>query len=435
MYILSLSFLVGTMSIYFVPVLPSVNNVLGLLCVLLLILLWKFWQCLIIRSLSTLVIAGIYSLFIAHSILDRWIPNQIEAKILYVKGKVVGIPQRQSGTLKFYLEVEHSALLAQPLQSLPFQGKIKLAWYRHATQSLASGESWQFEVKLKRPRGFVNTGGSDYSRWLFREGIVATGYIRQSTHNQRLAAAPIWGLDTLRESLYKRLQAKIDDPDIAALISALSVAIRHDISRTHWEIFSATGTSHLMAISGLHIAMVAGFAFVPISLIWMLFPALYLRIPIKVATLLLGAVLATTYALLAGFTIPTQRALMMVLFGLFALLAKQKIPLGHILAATLLTVLLFDPLASLSEGFWLSFSAVVLIFYLLGQTHKPLRYRLFSIQLLLSLGMIPLSAAFFSSASLISPIANICGYSLGHTRNCPQHSLRTVIVIDCPDFE
>jgi len=405
MYILSIGFLIGTLSIHFFSTLPPLNSVL--IGALFLPIVWKFRQNLSVRLLFIILIAYAYSLFIAHSIVNGRISNEIEAKTLQITGTVLGVPHRKSDGLDFYFEVEKSVLLDQPTVQLPFQGKIKLAWYRHAPPQFASGETWQLTVKLKRPQGFINTGGFDYERWLFREGILATGYVRQSHNNQRLALAPQWQLDSIRERIYHAIQAQLNNPDTAALISALSVAIRADINPAHWQIFSATGTSHLIAISGLHIAMVAGFAFVPISIIWMLFPALYLRVPIQIATLLLGAVFATTYALLAGFTIPTQRALVMVLLGLLALLLKQKIPLGQILAATLWVVLLIDPLAGLSEGFWLSFFAVALIFYILAQTHKPLPYRLFVIQLVLSFGMIPISAAFFASASLISPLANM----------------------------
>jgi len=397
------------MSIHFFPTLPALNSLL--IFSLLLPPAWILRQQPYIRSslhwLFIIWLGCVYSLFAAHSILDKRIPKDMEAKTLRIIGTVLDIPQKQSDTLRFYFDIEQSALADNPLHQLPFQGKIKLAWYHHTAKPLSSGEKWQLEVKLKRPRGFVNTGGFDYERWLFREGILATGYVRTSDQNQPLATASQWHLDSIREKIYRSIQAQLNNPDSAALISALSVAIRHDINPAHWQIFSATGTSHLIAISGLHIAMVAGFAFIPISIIWMLFPALYLRLPIKIAILLLGAVFATAYALLAGFTIPTQRALVMVLFGLLALLLKQKIPLGHVLAASLLAVLLIDPLASLSEAFFLSFFAVALIFYILGQTHKPLPRRLFVIQLLLSFGMIPVSVAFFSSASLISPLANI----------------------------
>jgi competence protein ComEC len=405
MYILSIGFLVGTMSIHFLSTLPALNSLLFFS--IFMPFIWILRRYHTAQWLFIVLLGYAYSLFIAHSILDNRIPHNIESKTLRVIGTVLDIPHRQSDTLRFYFNVEQSVLSDNPLHQLPFQGKIKLAWYRHAAPQFASGEKWQLEVKLKRPRGFVNTGGFDYERWLFREGVLATGYVHTSEHNQRITTAPQWHLNAIREKIYRSIQAQLNNPDSAALISALSVAIRQDINPAHWQIFSATGTSHLIAISGLHIAMVAGFAFIPISLIWMLFPALYLRLPSKIAMLVLGAVFATAYALLAGFTIPTQRALVMVLFGLFALLLKQKIPLGHILAASLLAVLLIDPLASLSEGFWLSFFAVALIFYILGQTHKPLPHRLFVIQLLLSFGMIPVSAAFFSSASLISPIANI----------------------------
>ncbi len=408
MYSLSLGFLAGTSSLFLFSTLPSLK--FQFIVILLIVGLWKFWKKPVIRLICALLLGFFYSLFIAHSHLNERIPTQLEGKKLQVIGTITNIPHHSAGTARFYLNIEHSALADQANIPLNFQGKVKLAWY-HTNTPLHSGERWQLQIKLKRPHSFINSGSSDYERWLFHQGITATGYVRTSEHNQRLATRQAWQLNAIRETIHQAIQTHVSDPDKAALISALSLAIRDDIEPQHWEIFRNTGTSHLIAISGLHIGMIAGFALLPISVIWLLFPALYVRLPLKIAVLVLGAVFATAYALLAGFTIPTQRALIMVLLGLSSLLLKQKVPLSYLLAITVFSVLLIDPLAGLSEGFWLSFFAVGLIFYLLGQKHKmtPMarRYRFLSLQLFLSLGMIPITAMFFSSASLISPIANL----------------------------
>ena len=401
MYSLSLGFLLGTLSIQLLSELPTQR--FEYLLLVFVPLLIKFWKHAFVRLIGGLIIGFLYALLISHHIIEQRIASEYEGKILTIVGRVVDIPEKQDKNIRFYFDVDQTRLAGK---IIPFQGKIKLGWYRNAPEQLDSGSYWRLVVKLKRPSGFVNTGGFDYEKWLFQQGVLATGYVRQSSHNQQLAKAEAWRLDAIRESIKRHIFAQLGHKDATAIISALSIAVRNEITPDQWEIFKSTGTSHLIAISGLHIGMVASFALLPISLIWMLFPKLYLRMPVKVAALLFGAVLATLYALLAGFTIPTQRALLMVLFALFALVSKRKIPLSLVLFTAVFFVLLIDPLAGLSEGFWLSFFSVSLIFYLLSQSYKALPYRLLRVQLMLSFGMIPITAAFFGSASLISPLAN-----------------------------
>ncbi len=401
MYTLSLGFLIGTLSLLLFQELPP----LTLLYLLIFIIPAMFfaWNRPAIRAMCAALLGFLYALYVAHGIIDHRIPTEFEGKTLQITGQVINIPEKQGHDIRFYFDIEKTSLKDQ---AIPFKGKIKIGWYRHAPEQLKSGEVWQLDVRLKRPSGFMNTGGFDYEKWLFRESVLATGYVRKSDNNQRLAQASSWRLDAIRESVQQQINKHVDNKTVAAILNALSVAVRSDISNEQWEVFRNTGTSHLIAISGLHVGMVAGFAVLPISLLWMLFPSLYLKMPVRTAVLIMGAVFATIYALLAGFTIPTQRALVMVLFAVFSLLLKRKIPLSYVLATALFAVLLLDPLAGLSQGFWLSFFSVSLIFYLLSQSYKALPYKLLRVQLLLSFGMIPITAAFFGTASLVSPIAN-----------------------------
>ena len=179
------------------------------------------------------------------------------------------------------------------------------------------------------------------------------------------------------------------------------------MTEQQWQLFQNTGTSHLIAISGLHIAIIAGFAFFPVMLIWRFFPRLNEKIPLQIAGGIAGVILATAYALLAGFTLPTQRALLMLMVIFIGVLSRKHYRSSSILAVALIAVLLFDPLAAMSSSFWLSFSAVGLILLILKRQILIPRFKLLRLQFLLSLGMLPLTLIFFSTGSISAPFANL----------------------------
>ncbi|MCK5897141.1 MAG: DNA internalization-related competence protein ComEC/Rec2, partial [Cocleimonas sp.] len=281
-------------------------------------------------------------------------------------------------------------------------------------KKLQAGQKWRFQVRLKQPNGFMNKGGLDYEKWLFINRIRATGYIRRSDSNRLLEAAPWYSINYQRQQFANKIKQSFANDSTAftenhthAIITALAFASRHDMSEAQWQLFRQTGTSHLIAISGLHIGIVAGFGYLLIMGIWWLFPSLYQQIPVRIAGAFLAVTLATLYALLAGFTLPTQRSLMMVIGIVIVLLQRQRVHTVNILSVTLIIILLIDPLATMSASFWLSFSAVILILFFANKQSKKPRFSIISLQLMLSFGMFPLTIFFFGSASLISPIANL----------------------------
>ena len=138
-----------------------------------------------------------------------------------------------------------------------------------------------------------------------------------------------------------------------------------------WEVFRRTGTSHLIAISGLHIGLIAGFMFLVVNFVWRQIPALTLRIPAQqiAAVFSLGA--ALFYSLLAGFSLPTQRALIMLTVVLSGVLLRRRVATWDSLSLALLTVLVMDPLSVMSASFWLSFGAVTVIICTINARLKP----------------------------------------------------------------
>ena len=371
-------------------------------------------------ALCACIVGMMIAIFSAQKHINARLPVALEGRDILLEGYIQNIPEFRHTTndqgeshdegLRFRFSIQH-AFDVNTQQRIPLSGTVRLGWYQD-WKPVEAGESWRLRVRLKRPSGFMNPGGFDYEKWLFTERIIATGYVRKAksiSTNQRIAEASWWSINHLREQIHKTIQARVMDKASAAILSALSIADRSKLGRQQWQILQQTGTSHLVAISGLHIAIVAGFAFLPVFLFWRIFPRLNEIIPVPIAGGVLGIIFASLYAMLAGFSLPTQRALLMVVIALLGLISRRNYPATSILAMALVAVLLLDPLASMTVSFWLSFLAVGIILIIVRrQMHieKP-RLHIIVLQIILSLGMFPLTLLFFGTGSISAPLANI----------------------------
>jgi competence protein ComEC len=369
-----------------------------------------------------IAVGFLWAAAVGHWMLTGALDSDLEGKDVVVEGTIASLPETDQA---------HSRFQFQP-QGLWLDGKAKtppgrllLSWYGKVPP-LRVGEVWRLQVRLKRPHGFMNPGGFDYEAWLFRQGIRAKGYVRSGRgaagQNRRLQAAqgrhPI---DGLRQWLRAQLATVLADRPQRGLVTALAIGDRQDISRAQWTVLTRTGTNHLMAISGLHIGLVAGLAFFLGRWLWSRRPRAALRWPAPKAGAVLALLAATAYALLAGLSVPTQRALVMVAVVMLGLLLQRRLRPSTLLATALLVVLMADPLAVLAPGFWLSFAAVTVILLgmggrvgqpgLLGMGERVGRpglwWRWGRVQWLVALGLLPLLLWLFQKASLVSPLANL----------------------------
>ena len=361
------------------------------------------------RKLLSFICAAMVGYFMTASVVNHQQVNSFESLLegrdLIVQGQVDSLVKHNDISRSFLFKVD-AARLVDDIKPLDWAGLIRLSIYRQKFE-VKAGQTWQFQVRLKRSSGFINPGGFDYEKWLFAQGIEAKGYLRKSEQHKILADAPWYSVNALRETIHQKIKKLLKSESNQALVSALILAEKGNVSKAQWETLRATGTSHLMAISGLHIGLVASGGLLLIWMLWWCFPALNLIFPRRLAGSLVGVVFAVSYALLAGMTIPTQRALTMVILGLFLLGGKQYFIGYRVLAFAMIVVLVFDPLAVMNVGFYLSFSAVLVILWLLNRVASSGRFALLRLQGFLSLLMIPLSMLFFDEGSLISPIANI----------------------------
>ena len=348
-----------------------------------------------------------------HARLADRLPTELQGGDFAVTGWVDGFPNHAPGQSSFSFRV----VSGEPAEAIP--GRLRLSWYDPPPEAVQPGSAFDLVVRLKRPRGLSNPGGFDYERWLFQEGYGATGYVRQG----QAATARIDSIERrwliLRARLADMIGAAAPTADAAALLTALTIGERFRFEERHWQTLRNTGTSHLVAISGLHVGLVAGLVFV-------LGRWAALRLPVAAASrnLELAAwasfLAAGLYAALAGFTVPTQRALIMLAVAQLALVSRRSVSMSSGLSAAVLLVLAWDPAAPLSASFWLSFVAVALLWQLARSEHSRGEKRdtlgpvtgIARVQWCMSLGLVPVTALFFNQVSLVSPFVNIIAIPL-----------------------
>jgi competence protein ComEC len=266
-------------------------------------------------------------------------------------------------------------------------------------------------VRLKRPYGTHNPHGFDLEAWMLEQGIAASGYVRERPAPQRLAARaamPAAWIAATRENLRERIFATLGDAPYAGVIAALVIGDQRSIPHEQWRAFTRTGVNHLLSISGLHVTMIAALAGWAVAFGWRRWPRAAERLPTRQAGLVAAVVAACVYAVLAGFQVPAQRTLFML--GVLALAfwgRREPRPFSALLWA-LFAVLLIDPWAVLSAGFWLSFGAMAAILWVtFGRVALPDKLRGWvSVQAAVTLALAPALLLLFQQVSLISPFAN-----------------------------
>ncbi|MDR2240871.1 MAG: DNA internalization-related competence protein ComEC/Rec2 [Zoogloeaceae bacterium] len=357
-------------------------------------------------AISAALIGFIWAAAMGQIRLADTLPEENEGRDILLTGVIASLPQAYDNGVRFDFAVEQAASTVPAKISLAWSGGARQPW-----RDVHAGERWQFTVRLKRPHGNLNPHGFDYEAWLFERGVRAAGYVRNDDGNRRLDAfvpRPAYAVERLREKARARFLRALPQRDYAGVLVALAVGDQRAIDSGLWQLFARTGISHLMSISGLHVTMVAALGGWLAAALWRRRPALLLRLPAQKVAAASGWATAFAYCLLAGFGVPAQRTLYMLTVVALALWLGRAAAGSRVLALALLLVLLVDPWAVLSAGFWLSFGAVAVLFYV-GAGRLAARHWLAEwgrAQWAVTLGLIPALLAIFQQFSLVSPLAN-----------------------------
>ena len=357
------------------------------------------------RLLPLLLAAAGYTLFVtvAHSAIDARISPDNVGDSIMAEVRVADFPQRRGGTVSFTGQVEENPWVPQ---------RIRISWFEPRT-AVELGDIWRLELRLRRPRGNANPGVFDYEGWLFRNGYAATANVVDSARNQQLGVGESDYIDGLRRKIVQRISGLGLQADRAAVLAAISVGARHGVTRDQWDRYAQTGTSHLMAISGLHVGMVAIAGY---FICRFMLGVIRLRGSHHRPAILTGLFAALAYALISGAGIPAQRAMLMIALAAAAMLGDRLVRPFRIIALACITVVLLSPLATMAPGMKLSFAAVVILVWVARQ-RQPIAARrsrlliatgaLAGIQVRLLLGLLPLTVLLFDRVALAAPLVNL----------------------------
>jgi competence protein ComEC len=341
-----------------------------------------------------------------------------EGRDVTLTGVVASLPEPLERGVRFELDVEDAVSAGPGAVAFRAPSKVALSWYGARAPEepedvlpIRAGERWRLTVRLRRPHGTANPYGFDYEARLLERGIGATGYARPRGERVRLAAmtyrpGPL--IERLRERIRTKFQNALPEHRYAGVLIALAIGDQRAIEAADWAAFTRTGVSHLMSISGLHVTMVSGLAAAIALWLWRRSPRLMLRLPAPKAAAAAAVATAAAYTLLTGFAVPAQRTLYMVAVVAAALWLDRLQSSSRVLAIALGTVLLLDPWAVLSPGFWLSFGAVAVMLYVAASAPRGAHWALQwgRLQWAITLGLAPLLLVLFQQVSLVSPVAN-----------------------------
>ena len=395
---------------------PSFGYLLPWLVLVLIGLVWN-------KANLTNFSAGVIIGWIALSVFVFFNPQIAEQhtyQTLWAEGRVVSLVEDQPSA-KGLVAMKRMEFSISRLQNHPnieqadyhqawwlSQPKIRLSCYRCDWQPKVD-EVWRLPIRIKLIHGSMNPGGFDYESWTYQQGLVESGYVRTNEAEPQLIERK-WSYQRLRERFGNKLAAMMDHAEFAGIYRALLYADRQAISVEDWDVMRITGTIHLMAISGLHMALVALMGFGIGALVWRLPIRRFETYPVQWFGAGFAVVLVTLYGFLAGFTIPTQRAWIMVMVGVLFILVRRKFQPWPVLLLAAFLVVLWHPPSVLAQGFWLSFLAVALIFSWMKQPwakNMPNWQQAVMIQLVLSIGLIPGLWWFHQQVPVYSVLANL----------------------------
>jgi competence protein ComEC len=381
------------------------------------------------------------------------LPDDWQGRNIEVIGVVAELPRNHDHGQRFSFTVEQ---ILTPQASVPNHIYLSTYFGRQETPlTLKAGERWRLALRLKQPHGSSNPYGYDFEAWALENNFRAIGYVHNKGNNIRmdtLADGISYRIESFREAVRDKFSATLGNAPFLGVLSALAVGDQSSIPSAQWQIFTRTGVNHLMSISGLHITMLASMGFALTYFMWRRSIRLVLLLPARKAAALTALLVALIYALLSGFAVPAQRTVYMVGAVAAALWLNRNYSLAQILCFALLGVLVPDPWAVISPGFWLSFGAVAIIMYVsayrispghrpmesaavtgyapTGRTHWLSEYA--NVQWAMTIGLIPLLLGLFQQVSLVSPIANAIAIPLVSLVVVPLALLGAVLPLDAP---
>ena len=383
------------------------------------------------RRKTTLLVPVLLFIALGYLSIQPWlspripvnhIQNYTDARRWDIFGQIDSQPLRLKNRTRFNLRV---ATLKADRQTHGVSGLLRVTVVGDLPD-IGAGDKIRFKSRMRSITNFKNPGGFDYKRYMAFKGVMATAYVKGDRLRVVAHSLPA----VLPQAIYRvrttfaGLVEKAGSPEVQGVLKALIIGDRTQVFETTRQNFNRAGVAHLLAISGLHIGIVATVSFAFLNWLMGWIEPLLWRAWTRKAAALLSLVPVIAYGVVAGLSPSTQRAVLMVSVFLMTFLLASEQDSMNTLALAALVILIADPPSLFSISFQLSFVTVFVIIYgfsaiqKLGYLQltpdksnwqKRLSVRLatfFWVSFFAIYGSLPLVAFYFNQISLVGLAAN-----------------------------
>ena len=354
----------------------------------------------VILAIGAFLVGLAWASFYAYVQLQKMPPKQYLEKTIVLDGRVVSIPEKRMHSQRFVLQVKKN-------NHFPHDFKVEVSWYGRFMH-VQAGDYCHLDLHMRAVRSLSDPGGHPQTAGLLERGIRTHAYVRKSPDNKCHPNPSFHStILRLRQAMANRMASLLHHNPLLGVIQALTIGVRDRITPEQWQVFRASGTTHLVAISGLHIGLIAGMFYQLIYVVWRYLPRLCLIIAAQRVAAIAAVLGGFAYAALAGFALSTERALLMLSLAMLAVFFRRRVYTWRLWGCALTLLLILDPLVGWSLGFYLSFAAVAWIFYSMRLRASKGWRSVLRMQAMVSLGLIPWTLFFFQQYAPVSLLANI----------------------------
>lgn len=368
--------------------------------------------CLITKPKQWALALGVYSLSTLWALGHFWtamnqqIPLAWQNKVVRLDATIVSLVTSDSVKQHFRVQARQICF-GKECRALHAKIDLRVYFEPQKKTDFQPGQSWILYARLKRLHRLANPGILRPIEWA--QGLYAVGRVLNQPTARRIQPASAWNKDHLRQILAERLTKSGLNENSLAVVLALTIGDRSHLSADLWALFQQTGVLHLMAISGLHVGLLATFVYAIVYLLLWPFPSLFYFLPRQKIAMWMAVFVAWSYGALAGFAVSTVRACVMISLYVLAKSLSRQLGWLSVLLWSSVVILMIAPLQSLNMSFWLSFIAVAFIAFLgwvwPKQSGHWRRHVVFP--MVLSLCLLPVSLLFFQKSPLNAPLTNL----------------------------
>lgn len=351
------------------------------------------------------------------------VPETLQGQVMVAEGTLVGLARRSAQGQQMAMVIER--LSDAHGQGVSWRGTVALVWWQGVPTTPAeaggqpvweAGQRWRMAVRLRRPHGPLNPYGFDREGWFLEQGYAGSAQVvmQGPVAPERLGVVAqrwLWP-DLWRARLRQRIETHIAEGRLAGLVAGMVVGDQASVDPADWALFRDTGVAHVLSVSGLHITAFFSLVCPLAAAAWRRFPRGCERLPAPWVGGMLGCAAAALFALVAGWELPAQRTVGMLVIAFCVRLVGGAWPMPWVWGAALLPILVWDPWAVGQASFWLSFAAVGLLVAQGGEPPAPglskfaALLRFLRAQATTCVALAPLAALCFHQFTWVSIIAN-----------------------------